>query len=50
MKRFNVRADHRLLTLTNRFAPAFCRDLFLSGMHCAQSKTAREKSRAVGNR
>jgi hypothetical protein len=37
MKRSDFRADHRLLTLTNRFAPAFCRDLFRS-RHALRAK------------
>jgi hypothetical protein len=43
MKLANLRDDHRSLTLTNRFARPFCRDLFAVGNACgAKQKTARE--------
>jgi len=37
MKPTNFRHDHGLLTLTNRFVRAFCRDLF-RGTHALRAK------------
>jgi hypothetical protein len=43
MKLANLRDDHRSLTLTNRFARPFCRDLFAVGNACGAKQKRRGK-------
>jgi hypothetical protein len=43
MKLAKLRDDHRSLTLTNRFARAFCRDLFPA----SDARSAKQKRRGT---
>jgi hypothetical protein len=47
MKLAKLRDDHRSLTLTNRFARSFCRDLFPAGNARGAKRNGAGQSRAV---